>query len=175
MSTKGPEQHPYNPALKPTLRHEQPILRHIQGFYGLELNAGIAAIGKFLTLEGSYYLSSCWQTKLGLGAGMEKSKSITYKIFFLQPTIVYTLFSNKRNCYVNMLGGGLFSYEHYQEQRQKKERHNFNVGLVMGGELELFFLYRYELLLAAGPRVFFFDNPYGRLDYYLSLGLRLTF
>ena len=68
---------------------------------------------------------------------MEQSKSITYKIFFLQPTTVYTLFSNKRHCYVNMLGRGLLSYEHYQEQRQKKERHNFNVGLLTGGELEL--------------------------------------
>lgn len=49
-----------------------------------------------------------------------------------------------------------------------------NVGLVLGGELDLFIANRLELLLGAAPRIFFLKDPYNRIDYYLNIGIRIT-
>lgn len=63
----------------------------------------------------------------------------------------------------------------YQEERQHKKQANFNLALVLGGELALFIVHRLELLLGAAFRVFFLKDPYSRIDYSLSLGVRITF
>ena len=56
----------------------KPILRHVEGLYGIEVNAGITAIGKALAIDGSYYFAPCWQIKAGLGVEIDKFQDSAY-------------------------------------------------------------------------------------------------
>ena len=146
-----------------------PILRHIGGFQGVEVNAGIASIGQFGSLAWSYYFSSNWQIKVGVGGAWAKQRQQVYKAVFAQPVLVHTLLSNYRNVFLNVFGGTSLLYESF------KRRYNANVGVVLGGELAVFVLHRIELLLGGGGRLFFLKSPYGYSDYFLGVGVRYSF
>ena len=168
ISKASPQQEPQQE------EEAKPILRHLPGFYGIELNAGLATLGPCCTLAGSYYLTAHTQTQLALGTSWARYKSVTYLLLLLQPALAFTLLSNQRNVYWNLIIGAMASYEYYLEKRQPTKQHTFNVGLVLGTEVERFIVERYALLFGAGGRLFLWDKPYGRLGYYLTLGLRVT-
>lgn len=152
-----------------------PVLRHIKGLHGIEFNAGIAAMGKSLAMDWSYYFSPCWQIKAGLGVEVDKFKDNAYRNIFTQPVLAYTLFTNHRNLFFNILGGTKLHFERYRLKKKKEYDSNFNIGLVLGGEIELFLMRRFEVLLSGGSRIFFLKSPYGMLDYFLTLGFRVSF
>ena len=153
----------------------KPILRHVQGLHGIEANAGITAIGKALAIEGSYYFSPCWQIKAAIGGEVDKFTDNAYRSIFTQPGLAYTIFTNYRNVFLNILGGANLHFECYRPKNQKQNCTNFNIGLALGGEIELFLIRRFEALLAGGARIFFLKSPYGKIDYFLSLGGRFSF
>ena len=82
----------------------KPILRHVEGLHGIEANAGITAMGKALAIEGSYYFSPCWQIKAGIGVEVDKFTDNAYRSIFTQPGVGYTIFTNYRNIFLNILG-----------------------------------------------------------------------
>lgn len=153
----------------------KPFLRHVQGLHGIEVNAGITAMGKSLAMDWSYYFAPRWQIKAGLGVEVDKFTNTTYRNIATQPVIAYTLFSNRRNLFFNMLGGAKLSFERYRLKKKKEDDSHFNMGLVLGAEIELFLLRRLEVLLAGGSRVFFLKSPFGKVDYFLNLGFRVSF
>jgi hypothetical protein len=153
----------------------KPFLRHVQGLHGIEINAGITAMGKSLAMDWSYYFSPCWQIKAGLGVEVDKLTDTTYRSIATQPVVAYTLFSNRRNLFFNMLGGTKLGFEKYRLKKKEEDDSHFNMGLVLGAEVELFLFRRLELLLAGGSRVFFLESPFGKVDYFLSLGFRISF
>ena len=153
----------------------KPILRHVKGLHGIEANAGITAMGKALAINWSYYFSPCWQIKAGIGGEIDKFTDNDYRNIFTQPVLAYTIFTNYKNVFLNMLGGANLHLEWYQPRNQKEHCTNFNIGLALGGEIELFLIRRFEALLAGGSRIFFLTSPYGKVDYFLSLGLRFSF
>ena len=63
-------------------------------------------------------------------------------------------------------------YEPYQTLGKKE--HYFNVGLVLGLEMEVFVRKRLALLLGGGPRLLLRNNPFGKIDYALTLGANIT-
>ncbi|HAN49846.1 MAG TPA: hypothetical protein DCQ08_02395 [Amoebophilaceae bacterium] len=154
-----------------------PFLRHVQGLHGIEVNAGITAMGKSLAMDWSYYFFPCWQIKAGLGAEVDKFKDNAYRNIFTQPVVAYTLFTNHRNLFFNILGGTKLHLERYRLKKKKEKEYdrNFNIGLVLGGEIELFLMRRFEVLLSGGSRIFLLQSPYGMLDYFLTLGFRISF
>ena len=152
-----------------------PIFRHLPGLVGLEVQVGKAAIGYFLAAEGSYYISSHWQLKAGIGWETATNGSLVYHNVFSHPTLAYTLWSNGHNLYLNLLTGLVFFYEHCLEQRQGTRQTSFNAGGAVGLELELFLAGRWELVLSAAPRLMLRNEPYGRFGYALSLGTRISF
>jgi len=153
----------------------KPFLRHVQGLHGIELNAGITAMGKSLAMDWSYYFSPCLQIKAGLGVEVDKLTDTTYRNVATQPVLAYTLFSNHSNLFFNVLGGTKLHFESYRLKKKKENDSHFNIGLVLGAEIELFLMRRLEVLLAGGSRIFFLKSPYGRLDYFLGLGFRISF
>ena len=60
-------------------------------------------------------------------------------------------------------------------KKQKEDCSNFNIGLALGVKIELFLIRRFEALLAGGSRIFFLKSPYGKVAYFLSLGVRFSF
>ncbi len=155
----------------------KPILRHAAGLHGIEANAGITAIGKALAIEWCYYFSPCWQIKAGLGVEVDKFTDNAYRSIFTQPVLAYTIFTNHRNLFFNMLGGTKLHFERYQQKKKKEKEYdsNFNIGLVPGIEIELFLMRRFEVLLSGGSRIFLLKSPYGKVDYFPSLGVRFPF
>jgi hypothetical protein len=151
----------------------KPVLRHVKGFHGMELNGGIGARGKLLDLGWSYYLSSSWQFKWGIAFEYHKQRANTYLKILSAPLFSYTLYTNQSNLFISLLGGPFCSYESIKIK--KKDKNSFNLGLSLGGETSFFLFHRLELLLGAGGRICFLKSPCGRLDYYLTLGLRITF
>ena len=153
----------------------KPILRHVEGLHGIEANAGITAMGKALAIDWSYYFSPCWQIKAGIGGEVDKFTDNAYSNIFTQPGVAYTIFTNYRNVFLNILGGANLHFESYRPKKQKEDCSNFNIGLALGVEIELFLMRRFEALLAGGSRIFFLKSPYGKVDYFLSLGVRFSF
>jgi hypothetical protein len=153
----------------------KPFLRHVQGLHGIEVNAGITAMGKSLAMDWSYYFAPFWQIKAGLGEEVDSFTKSTYRNIATQHVVAYTLFSNRRNLFFNMLGGAKLSFERYRLKKKKEDDNHFNMGLVLGAEIELFLLRRLEVLLAGGSRVFLLKSPFGKVDYFLSLGFRISF
>ena len=153
----------------------KPFLRHVQGLHGIEVNTGITAMGKSLAMDWSYYFSPCWQIKAGLGVEVDKLTESTYRNIATQPVVAYTLFSNRRNLFFNMLGGTRLGFERYRLKKKKEPESHFNMGLVLGAEIELFLWRRLEVLLSGGSRVFFLNSPFGKVDYFVSLGFRISF
>lgn len=153
----------------------EPMLRHAHGLHGIELNAGITAVGKSLVVDWSYYFSPCWQIKAGIGVEVDKLKDNAYRNIFTQPILVYTILSNHRNLFFNILGGTKLHFESFRPKHNKERNHNFNAGLVLGGETEIFIANNFEILLSGGTRMFLLKTPYGNLDYFLNLGLRFSF
>jgi hypothetical protein len=99
----------------------KPILRHVEGLQGIEANAGITAIGKALAIEWSYYFAPCWQIKAGIGAEVDKFTDNAYRNIFTQPVLAYTLFTNHRNLFFNMLGGTKLHFERYQQKKRRRK------------------------------------------------------
>ena len=146
-----------------------PVLRHTSGLQGVEANAGMVAIGPFGSLEWSYCFSSNWQAKAGLGGVWIKKNEAVYKAIFTQPVLLRTLVSNHRNFFLNALLGTNLVCE------SVKKGYQFNVGMALGGELEVFLIHRLAFLCSGGYRLFFLKSPYGRSDYFLGAGLRFSF
>jgi len=152
----------------------KPTIRHVRGMHGIELNAGIAAVGKALAIDWSYYFSPHWQIKAGLGAETDKFQDNTYSNIFTQPVCVHTLYSNHKNWFFNMLGGARFHLESHQTKKKKELHKSGNIGLVFGSETELFLASKFSILLSGGIRVLLLKNIYGRIDYFLHMGFRMS-
>ena len=153
----------------------KPILRHVEGLHGIEANAGITAIGKACAIDWSYYFTPCWQIKAGLGAEINQFQDNAYRNIFTQPVVAHTLFTNYNNVFLNVVGGASLHLESYWHKKQQKSNNNFNIGIVLGGELELFLVRHWAALLSGGSRIFFLNSPCGKMDYFLSFGMRITF
>ena len=153
----------------------KPFLRHTQGMQGLGLQVGKASIDYKVKAEWVYHFSANVQAKLAIGGGLAKPKDALYKNLLLQPTIGYTLASNGRNWHFNLLGATNLTYTRYQENRLESTHKNFNVGLLVAGEVEVYIVRNLVLVLQAGPTLYFLKTPYKKLDYHLSIGLRMDF
>jgi hypothetical protein len=153
----------------------KPILRHVKGMHGIEMNLGIASIGKSLAIDWSYYFAPCWQIKVGLGTEAEQSQDNTYRNLFTQPVCVNTLYGNNRNFFFNLLGGARLHLESNQPKKKKESAQSANIGLVLGAETELFLIGKFEILLSGGTRIFLLKSTYGRMDYFLNMGFRMSF
>ena len=152
--------------------NNKPVLRHTTGIQGIALKAGIAAIGKYLAMDWNYFFAPAWQIKLGIGAAWAMESQHNDYNLFTQPAGGYTLLSNQRNLFLNILGAGVLSYAWQQRVNQQQQPSYLNIGLLVEAELEVFILRHWALVLAVGPQFFVFNTRVGRLDYALSLGVR---
>ena len=153
----------------------KPILRHVKGIHGIGMDLGIASIGKSLAIDWSYYLAPCWQIKMGIGTEAEQSQDNTYWNLFTQPVCANTLYGNNKNFFFNILGGVRIQLENNQPKKKKERDRSGNIGLVLGAETELFLIGKFEILLSGGTRIFLLQSAYGRMDYFLNMGFRMSF
>lgn len=152
-----------------------PSIRHVQGTKSISIHAGIAALGKDLSINYSYHFAPHCQIKVGLGTEVDRLKNNTYKSIFTQPVLGYTLYSNHKNWFFKVLGGTKLHIESYQPKKKKKRINTGNMGLVGGGETELFLIKNVALSLSGGLRMFLLTSPYGSADYFLNLGFKIDF
>ncbi|MHA7877733.1 MAG: hypothetical protein ACX93T_02275 [Bacteroidota bacterium] len=155
--------------------HGKPLLRNAPGMQGIGINAGITSIGRSLDVDWSHYFSLHCKLKAGLGVELDSVKDNTYKNIFTQPVITYTVASNYRNWFLNVLGGAKLHFESHRSQKREAQYSTGNMGLVIGVETELFIAKNFEILLSGGGRMLMVKTPYGNLDYFLNLGLRYAF
>ncbi len=155
--------------------YNEPTLRHIKSTQGMGLQFGISSIGYKGILEWSYLFLTDLQLKICLGGEWKKKETSSYQSIFLQPALSYTVASNDKNLYLNILGGPILAYIQYKENKLNSNQSNFNVGIALGGEVELFLMNNLELLFGGGPVVFLLKDAYNRVDYYLTVGLKVNF
>ena len=147
----------------------KPILRHVEGLKGLEINLGIQAMAPFAEINGMLHITRNWLVKIGLGGAKSlKQRGGEYKAIFSQPGVGYTLLDNSRNLFLSALIGPYIVYEQLNKEQQ------FNIALALGGELAFFLLHRLEVVGSGGMRYFFRDSKAGSLGYFLGAGLRFT-
>lgn len=154
-----------------------PSIRHVQGVKNIGIHAGFASMGKALSIDHSYHFAPHWQIKVGLGAEVDKLKNNAYRSIFTQPVFGYMLYSNHKHWFFTVLGGAKFHVEYHRPKKKDKEKstHSGNIGLVVGGETELFLVKNVSLALSGGLRMFLLKSPYGRTDYFLNMGLKIGF
>jgi len=158
-----------NPSFK------RPTLRHTSGMQGVGASVGISTISYKALAEWGYHFSIYSQIKIGVGGEWKNKDTLAYRSPFAQATFHYTFYTNYRNLFLNMLAGPLVHYASYSDEFIKLKESNFNVGLIVGGEMELFLTSNIELIASGGPTILFLKNKYGRLGYVLSIGLKFNF
>jgi hypothetical protein len=152
----------------------KPILRHSQGVEHIGLHAGLSSIGYKVMGDWGLYVGPLTKINLLLGLEWKEQETALYRNLFIGPTVGYALLSTN-HLYFNGLIGLLLTYVQYEEQKLKKKQSNFNVGALLGAEVELFLIYPLALVLSGGPMVFLLEDSYHRLDYWLSAGLSINF
>lgn len=178
----------YDITIAPTAESikEKSFVRRAKGMRGLGLFGGLASIGPIVGLELSYQFLLSSHFKILSGIEWKDQDYVTYRSLFLQPTVYHTFFTNYHNFCLNMGGGLILTYiKRYDEKVDRgtqnddkkfdKGKSNFNAGLVLGGEIELFLAKTLEINLSGGPIVYLFKDDYDRISYYLSLGLKFNF
>lgn len=154
-----------------------PSIRHVQGVRSIGIHAGIAPLGKAVSIDYSYHFASRWQINAKLGMVLDKLNDHNYRNVFIQPMLGYTLYSDHRHWFLAALGGAQFHIESHQPCRKHKENRHYvkNLGVMAGGGSELFLTENVSLFLSGGLRIFLLKSPHGRMDYFLDLGLKIGF
>ena len=156
-----------------------PIIRHVKGLQGIGMHVGGTAIAKEAALLGEYHFSPEWKASIGLGGEVDRIKENSYQTVFLQPLLGWTLYTNHKRWSIRLLAGAKMHLESYQSQKEKrkKEKRNYtgNIGLVGGGEVELFLTKYVSLQGSGGLRIFFkkYDLE-GKADYFFNIGLKIS-
>jgi hypothetical protein len=166
-------------AHKSVLKHSQrevhkPVLRHSKGVEHIGLHAGLSSIGYKAMGNWGTHVGTLTKASLLLGLEWKEQETALYRGLFTGPIVGYVLLSTN-HLYFNVLVGLLLTYTQYEEQKLKKKQSNFNVGALLGPEVELFLLYPLALTLSGGPMLYILEDPYQRLDYWLSVGLSINF
>ncbi|MHB9146856.1 MAG: hypothetical protein ACYC2U_00060 [Candidatus Amoebophilus sp.] len=175
------QQHTYQPFIK-----EKAFVRRAKGMNGVGIFGGTASIGPIGGLEWSYQAFLSSHLKVLGGIERKKQPYITYRSLFLQPMLYHTVFTNYHNFCVNMGEGLIFTHirrydeklEHAgrsDDEQYNKDKSNLNVGVVLGGEIELYVFKTFEITLSGGPIIYIFKDPYDRISYYINLGLKFNF
>lgn len=151
-------------------------LRHVQGFQGLELSAGAGLELPLLSLSYTYYLTRVWHLTLALGMASGAVERLTMNDSWLLPLVAYTLWSHQSNYYVSGLAGCLLANRWQEHARSKQQQEYFRLGLVLGGELEIYLSNLLVLVLTLSPQIHFLHtNVLGWVHWMGTVGLRITF
>jgi hypothetical protein len=142
---------------------------------GVGASLGISTISYKALVEWGYHFSIYSQIKIGIGGEWKNKDTLAYRSPFAQATFHYTLYTNHKDLFLNILAGPIVHYASYSDAFIKLEESNFNAGLIVGGEAELFLTRNIELIASGGPTIFFLKNKYGRLGYLISIGLKFNF
>lgn len=155
-----------------------PVLRHVQGMKGIGLQGGRTAFGGEGIFVVDYYFSPQWKLSVALGREADTFKYYKYQSFFLQPLVGYTLYKHPKYFVFRALGGINLqgaSLPTKKQMRQGEERtYESNIGLVGGGEIELFLTKHISSVLSGGLRRFYWEACGSKNDYFLHLGFRLS-
>jgi hypothetical protein len=73
-----------------------------------------------------------------------------------------------------MLGGTRLHFGRYQFKKGKEDDGNFNIGLVLGAEVELLMMRRFKVWLERVDIKCFLKSSFEQLDYFLNLGQKIT-
>lgn len=155
--------------------YKSPILHHIRGLQGIGASVGISSMGYKALAEWGYYFSIYSQIKIGVGGEWKNRDTLIYRSPFVQSTFNYTLYTNYKDLFLNILAGPIVHYASYQDTLIKLKESNFNVGVFVGGEIELFLIDNIALITRGGPTVYFLKNKYGRLGYLFNVSLQFNF
>jgi hypothetical protein len=152
----------------------KPVLRHSKGVEHIGLHTGLSSIGYKAMGDWGTHIGTLAKMSLLLGLEWKEQETALYRSLFVGPTVGYALLSTN-HLYFNVLAGLILTYMQYEEQKLKKKQSNFNVGALLGPEVELFLIYPLALTLSGGPMLYILEDPYQRLDYWLSIGLSINF
>ena len=156
-----------------------PIIRHVQGMQCIGMYLGGTAIGKEGVLVGEYHFAPEWKASIGVGGEVDRINNNRYHTVFLQPLLGSTLYTDHKRWSIRVLAGAKMHLESYQcqKEKRKKEKRNYtgNIGLVGGGEVELFLTKYVSLQGSGGLRIFFkkYDLE-GKADYFFNIGLKIS-
>jgi hypothetical protein len=159
----------------PSLGLEKSVLRHVQGYHGMEIRGGIALKGFCSVLDYSYHLSRNWQIKLGIGGELDEGVRTSFYSIFTQPMLAYTAWDLQDKLYLNILSGPIVTYETLKNPRRKKNKDNFSVGVVAGLEAEYFVLNYVAILVNIIPKILFIGEHDTAFDTTMELGLKFVF
>jgi hypothetical protein len=154
---------------------KKPTLRHTSGMQGIGASVGISTISYKALAEWGYHFSSYSQIRIGVGGEWKNKDTVAYHSPFAQATFHYTLYTNYKDLFLNILAGPLVHYTSCQNKIINLKETSFNVGLVIGGEVELFLTSNIAFTASGGPTILFLKNKHGRLGYLLSIGLKFNF
>ena len=148
-----------------------PELRHVQGFQGVEVTAGVTSMGPLLSIAYSRYLNRAWYWKCALSGQHRHQDGVLYQNLSLDPALCWSCWLPNGRCYVNLLGAVLLTYEGHSQREQS--HHNFNIALAAGTEIEYFLNTHLAMLIALAPHCYFLNSPYGHWGYQGVVGVKL--
>ncbi len=155
------------------LSFSAPELRHVQGFQGGEVTAGVTSMGPLLSIAYSRYINRTSYWKCALSGQHRHQDGVLYQSFSVHPALCWCFWQPAERCYFNLLGAVLLTYEGHHERGSTTD--NFNIALAAGTEIEYFLNTHLAILIALAPHYYFLNSPYGHWGYQGCVGVKLCF
>jgi hypothetical protein len=159
----------------PQAEEKNILVRHAIGNHALKGFVGESSLGWIGGMEWSYQLSFLGSVRILSGMEWKNERLSSFRGGFLQPMYFRTVWTNYDRLILNLGVGGITNYNKIFDQKSTKPYSGFNVGVVLGGEVEIFVLGAIELVFSGGPILYFLKDPFERFSYYVNAGIKFNF
>jgi len=147
-------------------------LRHAQGVKAFGAAYGITAGGHYFQVDGIYYL----EQKIGAGIvgsyNIGEINGIEFQRMELSPALTYSPFNVSGFFFLNTFAGLTARYETFNGTSELDVDNQFNMGLFIGGEGEVFLLPQMSIYVFVKEDFFIFKP--GQWRNVVGAGLRLN-
>lgn len=148
-------------------------IRHIQGLKGVHTSIGISANGEVYRVGGMFYAHDNQSIRFdGIFENSQIHTSSLYR-YVADMTYAWSPIDLSGFVYFTLFGGVTASYNQSAAKEALQKGNAADVGLLIGGEAEVFLIGLISIFISADQRMDFAGN-WGRWRNYNSLGIRLN-
>ena len=148
--------------------------RHVQGMGMLGLIAGIGDNTKTFGISYQKFTTAEISINMNGAVNWVYFPLSDYHSYYFNPQIHYTLLSNKRQVYLNAIGGLNGGLEHLKSKLFNRIINNIYFGESLGLGIEYFFLSQYKIELGFEQQ-FLQRSKISDYQYYFKLGTYVEF
>lgn len=148
-------------------------IRHIQGLKGIDVSVGLSQNGTVSRVGGMFYAQDNQSVRF---AGLYEEATVfdSYiKRYVTDFTYAWSPLDMSGLIYFTVLGGLSASFNQSDASQELALRNSADIGLVLGGETEVFVFGLLSIFICADQRIDFLGN-WGRWRNYNQIGLRLN-